>query len=358
MEEETKEDDQVITEHVLPKISDISENDDTAETEKENPVISLGAVNSGTIRRLANYIQEFLKTKKIVPRSKFAIYIAKRITGEDKQDAVCMVTGRRGSGKSYTCLYLGWRIALEIALLLGGKWQDYFNSRNIVALEDSARIAELLNSSDKFQVILIDDASVAVGNRGWASIENRNFLALLTTCRVRRWCLLINAPTRRSVDTQIKDMVDFSFYVIASFHAGGFNILKASREEISPYSGKNYTHKLSYDGSKFDYWVAFVPPKELIKDYDIVREEGAVNLNRKIVETGSFKGDGGGNKESVSSRNLQRDLNEHAEKIREIVSKEPDIALTTLSSKLVLSVSSTKRLLENLNIKLEKRRKR
>lgn len=242
---------------------------------------------------------------------------------------------------------------------LGGKWEDYFNSKNVVALEDSARISELLNSSDKYQIILIDDASVAVGNRGWASIENRNFLALLTTCRIRRWCLLINAPTRRSIDTQIKDMVDFSFYVIASFHSGGFNILKASREEISPYSGKNYTHKLSYDGTKFDYWVALTPPKDLIKDYDVVREEGAVRLNRRIVETGSFK-DGGreSKKESVSSRNLQRDLNTYSEALLEIVKKEPDIALTTLSSKLVISTSSTKRMLENLGIQLQPKKRR
>ena len=327
--------------------------------QEENPIISLGAVNSGVIRRLANHIQAFLKADRKPPRSKFAMYVATRITGVDKQDAVCMVTGRRGSGKSYSCLYLGWRIAQEIALKLGGKWEDYFNSKNVVALEDSARISELLNSSDKYQIILIDDASVAVGNRGWASIENRNFLALLTTCRIRRWCLLINAPTRRSIDTQIKDMVDFSFYVIASFHSGGFNILKASREEISPYSGKNYTHKLSYDGTKFDYWVALTPPKDLIEDYDVVREEGAVRLNQRIVETGSFK-DGGreSKKESVSSRNLQRDLNTYSEALLEIVKKEPDIALTTLSSKLVISTSSTKRMLENLGIQLQPKKRR
>lgn len=325
---------------------------------KEDPIIRLGAVNGSVVKRLAIYVQEFIKSKRVPPRSKFAIYISTRITGVDKQDAVCMVTGRRGSGKSFSCLYLGWRIAQEVALLLGGKWQDYFNSRNIVALEDSARIAELLNSSDKYQIILIDDASVAVGNRGWASIENRNFLALLTTCRVRRWCLLINAPTRRSIDTQIKDMVDFSFYVIASFHAGGFNVLKASREEISPYSGKNYTHKLSYDGTKFDYWIAFAPPQELVKDYDVVREEGAIRLNQRIVETGSFKpGDKKSKGESVSERNLQYDLATHGENLRKIVSAEPDIALTTLASRLVMSVSSTKRMLENLGITLEKRKR-
>ncbi|MFA5715217.1 MAG: hypothetical protein WC998_05730 [Candidatus Paceibacterota bacterium] len=330
----------------------------TPEPLDEDPVIHLGAVNGSAVKRLANYVQNFIKNKRNPPRSKFAIYVAARITGIDKQDAVCMVTGRRGSGKSFSCLYLGWRISSEIALLLGGKWQNYFNSKNIVALEDSARIAELLNSSDKYQVILIDDASVAVGNRGWASIENRNFLALLTTCRVRRWCLLINAPTRRSIDTQIKDMVDFSFYVIASFHAGGFNVLKASREEISPYSGKNYTHKLSYDGTKFDYWVAFAPPKELVKEYDIVREEGAIRLNQRIVETGNFKPDGKkNNRERISERNLQRDLTTHGDNLRKIVSSEPDIALTTLASRLVLSVSSTKRMLENLGITLEKRKR-
>ena len=79
--------------------------------QEENPIISLGAVNSGVIRRLANYIQSFLKADRKPPRSKFAMYVAARITGVDKQDAVCMVTGRRGSGKSYSCLYLGWRIA-------------------------------------------------------------------------------------------------------------------------------------------------------------------------------------------------------------------------------------------------------
>lgn len=75
--------------------------------QEENPIISLGAVNSGVIRRLANHIQAFLKADRKPPRSKFAMYVATRITGVDKQDAVCMVTGRRGPVRVIVVCTLG-----------------------------------------------------------------------------------------------------------------------------------------------------------------------------------------------------------------------------------------------------------
>jgi len=254
-----------------------------------NGLVALGPSNPTSLRRMANYCGALVKSGEPIPPSPFIAWAADRLTGSDRQDLVLIIQGRRGSGKSYSALYIGKRLAEAIAeRKRGTKWQDFFGLDSCATLEDSEKVLQLLNDSGKHKVVLIDDASLAVSNRSWNSPQNRNFNALLSVCRTNRWCLILTAPLKKHLDNQIREMSDLSCTVYKSFHTAGFNILKINSSDIGG-SGKEYLHRMSFDKKKIDFWATFKPDAELTKEYDRQRDESARTLNKRIVETGSFK---------------------------------------------------------------------
>lgn len=246
-------------------------------------LIHCGGATGGSIKRLAIYASQIIESGQPIPKSPFIEWAADRLTGKDRQDLVFFLQGRRGCGKSYSCLYMAKRLAEAIAARKGGTWQDYFSLDNCATLEDSEGVLKLLQSRGKNKVIIVDDASVAISNRAWNSQENRNWNALLSVCRTNRWALFINAPLRAHVDLQTRQLCDFTGTVYKSFHAAGFNVLKITSSELST-TGKEYNKRLNFGNKKVDFWVTFRPDEELAREYDKARDAATLRLNERIVE--------------------------------------------------------------------------
>jgi hypothetical protein len=314
-------------------------------------LIHLGPANPGALRRLASYASQWIKSGEPLPQSEFVEWAADRVTGEDRQDLVFFLQGRRGSGKSYSFLFLGKRLGEAIARRKGGVWQDYFSLRNCATLEDSEAVMSLLNTVGKYQIVLVDDCSLAISNRSWNSPQNKNFNALLSVCRTNRWILLLTAPLKAHVDNQVREMCDITGTVEKSFHKGGFNIIKITSSELSS-TGKEYRHKMNFCKKKVDYWVAFKPDPELTKEYDIQRDESARKLNTRIVNTGSFKASTPKEpKKSLAERNTENVIEEHGDAIRQCLKENPKISLNKLSAKIGLSVHVAERVITKMGLR-------
>lgn len=323
--------------------------------DSNNGLIRLGGTGKGSVTRLANYVQELINNGEEIPDSPFAEWVADRISGEDRQDLVIFLQGRRGSGKSYSALYLGKRIGAAIAKRIGGTWHDYFSMDNCATLEDTENVLQLTNSAKKHQVVLIDDCSIAISNRSWNSQQNRNFNALLSVCRTKRWVLLLTAPLKKHVDNQTREMCDINMTVFKSFHKGGFNVIKATSSSIGAL-GKEYNYRLNFFGKKVKYWVAFKPDPTLIKDYDRKRDEAVTRLNTKIVETGKYDGNGGGKPacqtKSIAERATEDIIKNKGELIRKHYAENPDISLSDMTCIAGVSRQSLQRALYKMGIKL------
>jgi hypothetical protein len=61
-------------------------------------LISLGAAVPSSIKRLAKHADEIVKKGIPLPDSPFVEWAADRCTGDDRQDLVIFIQGRRGSG--------------------------------------------------------------------------------------------------------------------------------------------------------------------------------------------------------------------------------------------------------------------
>ena len=313
----------------------------------------LGPATSSAMKRMAIAVQAHLNAGLPIPRSRFAQYVARRICDPiDKQDFLCSISGERGGGKSYTCLYILERIAEEIALIMGGDALDFFDpEKNTITLEDAQSIAEILANKKKQQCLLIDDASVGLSAHDWNSKASKNAIKIFTVMRTRRWCVVVNAPQQKNLDVSLRDFLMVSLNIAGSYHKGGFNLVRANSNQIS-VSGKPYRHKLSYDGHKIDLWAALSPKPETVAAYDKVREESAIRLNSRIAETGSANVKKSFIGKSKAEENAEADVLRYGDLARAEMAADPGISLRTLSASICLSPQSTERMLHKMGLKI------
>lgn len=242
-------------------------------------IVHLGPKRPSCVKTFARIVRQMLRTKTPIPRSRFASYVSSRVTGEDKQDFSMIITGRKGSGKSYSSLRICQMIAKEHVTTLGGKPEDYFSIDNCCLLEDTEGINKIVKYSKKYQIILIDDAGVAIGSRDFATTNNKNFNKILSTCRTKRWVVLLNTPAKTHIDKQVRELVDCWASVFLPQHPWGFNIIKIHSISINEQKANHpYLKRYEFDKQKVDMWAVLMPDKATVTDYDIRREAAAQRL--------------------------------------------------------------------------------
>jgi hypothetical protein len=255
-----------------------------------NSFVDLGANNHSALKRLAIIATNIYKYDLPIPPSPFIEFVADKTGGKSKLDFSMVIDGKKGSGKSYSSTYLACRYAMEMADRFGNDPKDYFSIENCALLEDTEKITHLLEESNKQDAIVIDDASIAVGSRDFATQSNKNFNRILAVCRTKRWFVLFNTPVKSHIDLQIRELVDVTSNVYKSFHEGGFNLLKINSSSVSEFKNKNMVIKrrMAFFDRKFDFWVAYSPEmldpyKGFITKYDAAREAATMRLIHSIA---------------------------------------------------------------------------
>jgi len=246
-------------------------------------LMDLGPKNNSALRKLANVAQEIVNEHKEkgtpYPDSPFAKMVAELITGEDKQDFSMIISGDKGTGKSYSALYIAPRIANEVAKIKGGSQESYWSLSNCSLLEDTDGINKILKISKKHQILIIDDAGVSMGSRDFSTTNNKNFNKLLATCRTMRWCLIFTVPMRSHLDKQVRELVSATATVYKSFHKGFFNVLKMGKVKIlQNFKDKAIYPRFIFNDKKIEFWVAFSPDPALAEDYDRRRDMASQRL--------------------------------------------------------------------------------
>jgi len=249
----------------------------------------LGPANRSALKRFVNICDKIYKNKLPLPPSPFIEFVVERTTGKSKQDFTGMIDGKKGRGKSTTTGYEEARYAIEIADKWGQDPKDYFSLDNCALLEDTEGIMRILEEAEKYQAIMLDDASLALGSRDFATQKNKNLNKIMTACRPKRWFVMQNAPMTSHIDLQQRELMDFVAHVYKSYHDGGFNIIKINSEEFTYRMGKKrvYEKRFSFYDRKIDFYCAYSPdifdPFEgFMEKYDKQREEATNRLIRDI----------------------------------------------------------------------------
>lgn len=218
------------------------------------------------------------KTEREIP--KFAKAIAKRITGPHNQDFRIIVTGAFGKGKSTFCLYLGYRIALEVAKIKGGKWQDYF-SKNTIAIADEDEIKRIFTSLENFNIYLLDDVGKAWGARDFMSKLNKLFNDIFQLMRTARTCLIISIASTFLVDKVPRNLVNVLVEMDQSLYDYGAATVKIKKVKHRPQFGDIHYPFFQFRRNKVIRHVSLLPPDELLEDYIKERERIEILLRNK-----------------------------------------------------------------------------
>lgn len=211
-----------------------------------------------------------------------------RITSRFNKDVVFLLTGERGSGKSYSALYLAWKTAEKIAIKKGGTWKDYFSLEN-VAIIDPKELMVRMQNLKPYNIYLLDDA----GAGAWAARSHQTrdsaFLNhILQTCRTQNAGIFITTPDLFLIDKIPRNLASFVGEVAESHHDKGYNLLKVFRTERLRREGKTlYSHLQFYTPqgkSKIIRWRTHMPPEELLEEYNRIREKRAREMMHAAID--------------------------------------------------------------------------
>jgi hypothetical protein len=212
-------------------------------------------------------------------------HIAERVCGEDVQDALIILSGKRGSGKSISALTLGEGISKEISRLKYGNLshaEEIFNISHVSSIDPSSLLNIISTVNIQNSVIILDDGSLALNSRNSMTNINKMVVNLITVSRHKGNVVIITTPSRGQIDVQIRNMCSHWAEITDSHHEEGYNAMSFRRVFFNQNNGKTFTANLTaqdlgYEGAhanklKFTRWIVPKPDdKKLIREYEKMR---------------------------------------------------------------------------------------
>ncbi len=214
-------------------------------------------------------------------------HLAERVCGKDLQDALIILSGKRGSGKSISALSLAKGIGNEISRLKYGNFSqstNIFNIDHVTSIDEESLLNIISTVGIENSVIILDDGSIALNSRNSMSAINKAVVDLITISRTKRNVVIITTPARGQIDVQIRNMCSHWAEITDSHHEDGYNGMTFRRVFFNQNNGKTFTanitaQDLGYEGPnankiKFNRWIVPKPNDPiLIQEYEKMRSK-------------------------------------------------------------------------------------
>lgn len=209
-----------------------------------------------------------------------SVFFAQTVTGAYNQDISFLMVGKKGTGKSYSQLSIAYHTACEIAEIVGGRWDDYFNIETNVAIIDPVRANEVMGMQDKYAVKMYDDIGVGWGARDWQKDENKAKNDIFQINRVDNQVQMFSVPNQFLLDKVPRSLVSHYAETYQQFFKKGFVTIKLFEPQTLFRQSKIIQPYLVVNRNKFVLYAIPAPPKELTKQYNVLRQE----VTRQIVQ--------------------------------------------------------------------------
>jgi len=139
-----------------------------------------------------------------------------RMTGTQALDALLAVYGDKGNGKSEMCMYLGERLDLALGKTFRKPPGSFFSIDNVRSIDPEGTL-EMFTAqqfkSQKHQVFIVDDASLAANARKFLSENNQRLNAIMTVARIYRHCVILNTVAPELIDNVLRNFANITCYV-------------------------------------------------------------------------------------------------------------------------------------------------
>lgn len=214
-------------------------------------------------------------------------YLVNIVTSPFKQSVEMLITGKKGSGKSYAGLSIGYACAERLAERLGGEPKDYFNPTDDIAIVNQTEVDRVITKEKKFGVKLFDDISIGWGAREWRDKENRMKNEIFMINRVNQLISIYTLPASFLLDKQPRVLTSHYAEMSYNYYSRGFSTMKLFLPSYLGREGELIYSHISTDREKFIVYMVSHPPEWLSTWYDSERQritEHEITIRRDALD--------------------------------------------------------------------------
>lgn len=196
-------------------------------------------------------------------------------------NALILVVGDVGSGKTFFGLDFGLTLAQRFGCKFDGSWVE-FSPRPILEM--------LLREHGKGQPTMIDEMGVAMSNRRWNTKENVSLSFLFQTVRFKNHVVLFTVPEMSFVDVAARRLFHYRCLVKPRFkneknYITIQKIVPNDRDPNKPPFYRPIPYKLPDGTIKYaGRYVSQKPPQWLIDQYEAKRKIFIDGLYKKLSD--------------------------------------------------------------------------
>jgi len=217
--------------------------------------------------------------------------LANIVTSKFNDQVTLLINGNRGSGKSYLCLDIAVKTAIEVGKITGKPANRYFPSTlDNMAIIRLDRVIDVMANLQQYGIYVLDDIGVGYSNREWRSDKNQRMNKVLQTFRTDNVVTILSVPDKGMIDKVPREMIDKyietnkenNMYSLGLNLVKVFNIERLLRDEKTLEILPLVEHMGELN--KYAKYVARRPPVDIAERYDVLRKQIARDLRAEESE--------------------------------------------------------------------------
>lgn len=199
--------------------------------------------------------------------------IAEKITSKNNQHCVMVIVGRKGVGKSWTALRIGWDVSCEVAKIKKKPVEKYFSLDNVAIITKEEVLRVLKTKMSRYATCILDDVGPSWGARDFATKFNKIMNNIFQTFRTKNVFLILTVPDQSYLDKLPREGVDFLVEVVDSYFDKGFVECKIKESKKPVHSSKVMYPFVSRNNIRYVRHLVHTAPEELTGPYEKLRTD-------------------------------------------------------------------------------------
>lgn len=243
--------------------------------------------------------------------------IAEKITSKHNQHCSILIVGPMGTGKSWTALWISYRVSVELANILGGKWQDYFSVDENTGIIDTDDIIKMVGNMKEHRPYIADDIGATWDARDFAKKGNKLLNKIAQTWRTENNLLILTIPDNFLLDKVPRSLVNYFIEMEMGLFDYGISVMKLFEVVRKHRQDKTHYVYIRNNGRQFVRHVSRKPPDEILDEYEPLRKQKAKELKKRSIEEYYQEKEGGNGK-----GNKKEDVERRFKKANFLIEKE------------------------------------
>jgi len=218
-----------------------------------------------------------------IPGNPVLVWIANRI--KKNKNAIIVVNGSTGSGKSYASIEL----ARQVAATLGTNFTISNNlDFHFTNLLRKMMLPENKKAGTPFVFEEVGSFSSGSSSREWQSEANKFFFSFMQTSRHKNQILIFNCPQFSFLEKGARSLVHMQLEMEGIDYNRSVAFARPYRVQINSRSGQFYFKYLRciHDGMQFKFkrLELQMPPADMVKEYEQLKTRFTGQLNMSIIK--------------------------------------------------------------------------